>query len=344
MKKIAQLTKVIYQLNVQNEEHNKFVQHLKSIHEQEVEKLVVDHQERMKKEQDTNSREVKKLKEYVSASNDELSAIRKENTLLVVDREKMAQQHLKDVESLRMKYDVSLKNVRADVSATRRDLTEEKANLAALKNWCDVAVPEAMQKVQETYEKKLQEMREVVQQDRERCEAEMEALRMAHQSKTQQLLESQRMELLTQYSERAQSQDQRLAMVTQEWQEKQRALECSHHAMVQQLNDKISSLSTSLREAEDRYTMAEESLRGFEQRDAEKRHTLTDIESRLGSLVKERDGLYRQVNGLRLELDLSQQKSQQQSQELTSISGTRANCGLPWCYIRQHVDLYVLTV
>lgn len=335
MKKIAQLTKVIYQLNVQNEEHNKFMQHLKSTHEEELGKLVVDHQERMKKEQDGNSREVKKLREHVSASNDQLSALRKENAVLKEERERTAQLHLRDVESLREKHDANLKDVIADISATRRDLTEEKTKLAALKNWCDVALPENVQKVQEQYERKLRAMREVAQHDKERCVAEMEALRVAHQHQVQEALEAQRRDLLVQHSERTQSQDQKLAMVTQEWQEKQRALECSHHAVVKQLNQKISSLSGSLREAEDRYTTAEQRLREFEQVEEEKRHTLGDIESRLEMLEKERDGLCRQVNDLRLELDLSQEKYQQQSEELTRISGAGAVPGpcMPQCYM-----------
>lgn len=334
MKKIAQLTKVIYQLNVQNEEHNKFMQHLKSIHEEEVEKLVADYQERMKKEQDGNSREVKKLREHVSASNDQLNTLRKENALLKEEREKTAQQHLRDVESLRIKYDANLKDVRTSISATRRDLTEEKTKLAALKNWCDVALAENVQRVQEQYERELRGMREVAQQDKERCVAEMEALRVVHQHEVQELLEAQRRDLLVQHSERTQLQDQRLAIVTQEWQEKQRALECSHHAAVQQLNQKISALSGSLREAEDRYTTAEQRLREFQQVEEVKRCTLGDIESRLERMEQERDGLRRQVNDLHLELDLSQEKYQQQSEELTRISGAGAipELCMPQCY------------
>ena len=336
MKKIAQLTKVIYQLNVQNEEHNKFMQHLKSIHEQEVGKLLADHHERLKREQDGNSRELKKLREHVSASNDELSAIREENTLLKEDGEKMKQQHLKNIESLRLKYDANLEDFREDISATRRNLAEEKTKVAALKNWCDAALSENVQKVQEQYERELQEMKEAVQRDREHCTAEMEALHVAHQSKVHELLEAQRRDLLAQYSERAQCQDQRLARVTQEWQDKQKALECSHLAVVQQLNGRISSLSCSLREAEDRYTTAEESLRGFERMEEEKRHTLTDVESRLERLVKEKDGLCRQVNDLHLELDLSREKYQQQTQELTNLSGTGASLNLLWGF-RHHL-------
>lgn len=321
MKKIAQLTKVIYQLNVQNEEHNKFVHHLKSTHEEEVGSLVADHQEIMKKEQDDKSSEVEKLREHVSASNNQLSSLQKANTQLREDREKTAQQHRRDVESLRLKHDANLNDVRADITATRRDLAEEKTKLATLQNWCDVALTENMKKVQTQYEGELREMREAAQQERERCEAEMEAQQVLHLSEVQELMDAQKRDLLAQHSENTQSQDHKLTMVTQEWQEKQKALECSHSAEVQQLNQRISSLTGSLREAEDRYTTAEQKLREFEQMEEENRCTLGDTESRLKGLERERDGLRRQVADLRLELDLSQEKYQQQSQELTAMSG-----------------------
>ena len=321
MKKIAQLTKVIYQLNVQNEEHNNFVQHLKSIHEEEVRRLVADHQERMKKEQDDNSREVGKLREHVSASNNQLNSLQKVNTQLREEREEMAQQHQRDLGTLRLKHDASLKDVRADVTATREDLAEEKTKLATLQNWCDVVLPENIKKVRTMYERELQELRETAQQERKRCEAEMEAQRVAHCSEVQELKDAQKRDLLVQHNESAQSHDHKLAMMTQEWQERQKALESNHSAETQQLNQRISSLTGSLREAEDRYTTAEQKLCELEQAEEENRCTLGDTESRLKGLERERDGLRRQVADLRLELDLSQEKYRQQSQELTAMSG-----------------------
>ena len=317
MKKISQLTKVIYQLNTRSEEHNNFVQHLKTLHEEERKNLLSQSEEKLKTAENKHSKEVELLQEHMQVRNDQIALLDNENAVLKRDNEEIKQKYQSDVVALKEKNAEKVKDLSLRLAVMKKDLSDQRAKVITLEQWYQGSLQEAIGETKRRYEIE----KEAFVRERVQFKEELHQQSELHKLELKRMSDQYDSKLQEELHQASQSSDARLARALQECREKEKHFADSSRAEVQELNEKLSTLSASLREAEDRYTIAEQKLRDVEHLQEQEVADRTTLESQLQSVNASRDALQRQISNLKMEVEIEQEKYQQQSKEMKAMSG-----------------------
>jgi hypothetical protein len=316
MKKISQLTKVIYQLNVRNEEHDNFVNHLKSLHEREMKNLHLKSEERIKMIEAKHLGEVETLQEHVACCNGQIALLENDKAAMKIDADEIKHKHQSEMVSLKEENLKRVKDLSIRLAVLKKDLTDSRGKVVTLEQWYQGSLQETVKKVKN----QCNIEREAFLRERSEHKEGMNHLKEHHQMELERMREQYSADLHEQLREANQSSDVILARAMQERKEKEKSLMNASAEEVRELSDKISSLSSSLREAEDRYTMAEQRLRDLELLQEQGESDVTSLESQLQAANLSRGALQGQISDLKMALEIEQEKYQQQSLELTAMS------------------------
>ena len=337
MKKISQLTKVIYQLNVRNEEHDNFVHHLKSLHEREMKNLHLKSEERIKMIEAKHLGEVETLQEHVACCNGQIALLENDKAAMKIDADEIKHNHQSEMVSLKEENLQRVKDLSIRLAVLKKDLTDSRGKVVTLEQWYQGSLQETIKKVKN----QCNIEREAFLRERSEHREGMNHLKEHHQMELERMREQYCADLHEQLREANQSSDVILARAMQERKEKEKSLMDASAEEVCELNDKISSLSSSLREAEDRYTMAEQRLRDLELVQEQGKSDVTSLESQLQAANLSRGALQGQISDLKMALEIEQEKYQQQSLELTAMSGMDILSGMYICMVCVCVRVHV---
>lgn len=320
LKKLAQLTKVIYSLNTKNDQHDEFVEQLRQVHIKEIEGMKVESGNRLKQLDNSHKREAELAQNRISLLQSELATLERDKSSL----ESKLHSGEDRVQTLISEHSVKVKKLTSQLESAESDARKRHTELEDLKQTLNTQLSKEKVTKQQHDEdmkqlrKEKLELQNKLEQSHVKHEEEIMMMATEHAQLQQDLLKIKQ-ECISEREETIHHQQEK-------WQEQEKRLKFEHHETEETLKSQISSLSAELRAAKDNLALSEGKIRELQSALDKTREHLTLTESKMVDMSSEKGGLNDTVGKLQLELDIANSQYDQQMKELKTLSGKFTNC------------------
>ena len=315
LKKIAQLTKVIYALNTKSDQHEEIVEQLRGEHAKELEGVKIDSANQLKKLRESFQREAEHAQNRTTVLQAEVSSLEREKSSLESkvrsweDRtQALLNEHSNETKNLRSQLDAAqgeMRTKQAEVEDLKQTLQSQLAKEKALTLKCENDVAHMTKEKNDLLNK--------IEQSRIKHKEELLALTNENAQLQQDLLKL-RQESITERQHAIQHEQEK-------WKKQKTILEEEHCQTEEVLKSKISSLSTELRSTKDNLALSEGKIRDLESELVSVKQCLVAAESKMLDASSEKGGLNETISKLQLDLDIANSQYDQQLKELKTLAG-----------------------
>ncbi|XP_065919483.1 protein FAM184A-like isoform X2 [Dysidea avara] len=315
LKKLAQLTKVIYSLNTKNDQHDEFIEQLRQVHIKEIEGMKVENSNRLKQLEESHKREVELAQNRISVLQTELATLELEKSSL----ESKLHTGEDRVQALISEHSVKVKNIASQLESAESEARKQHTELENLKQTLNAQLSKEKTMKQQHDEdmKQLRKEKLELQNKLEQSDVKHEEEIMAMATEQAQLQQ----DLLNMKQEYISEREETIHHQQEKWREQEKRLKSEHHEMEETLKSQISSLSAELRVAKDNLALSEGKIRELQLTLDKTKERLSMTESKMVDMSSEKGGLNDVVGKLQLELDIANSQYDQQMKELKTLSG-----------------------
>jgi len=321
LKKLAQLTKVIYSLNTKNDQHDEFVEQLRQVHIKEIEGMKAENGNRLKQLEDSHKREAELAQNRISVLQSELATLERENSSLECKFHSGEDR----IQTLINEHSLKAKQITFQLERAESEASKQHTELEDLKQTLNSQLLKE-KTIKQQHDKDLKQLRKEKLELQNKLEQshvkhEEEIMTMAtEQTQLQQDLLKMKQEYISEREETIHNQQEK-------WQELEKRLKFEHHETEETLKSQISSLSAELRVTKDNFALSEGKIHELQSALDKTKKQLTMTESKMVDMSSEKGGLNDTVGKLQLELDIANSQYDQQMKELKSLSGKFSNSG-----------------
>lgn len=315
LKKIAQLTKVIYALNTKSDQHEEIVEQLRREHAKEIEGVKIDNANHLKKVQECYQREAEHVQNKVTVLQAEVSSLEREKSSLESkvrsweDRtQALLNEHSNETTNLRSQLDAAqgeMRTKQVEVEDLKQTLQSQLAKEKALKLKCENDIEHMTKEKNELLNKMeqscIKHKEEIIVLTTENAQLQQDLLKLKQES-------------ITERQDVIQHQEEK-------WKEQKNMMEAEHRQTEEVLKSKISSLSTELRSTKDNLALSEGKIRELESELESVKQCLVATESQILDASSEKGGLNKTISKLQLDLDIANSQYDQQLKELKTLAG-----------------------
>jgi len=319
LKKLAQLTKVIYSLNTKNDQHDEFVEQLRQVHIKEVEGMKVENGNRLKQLEDSHKREVELAQNRISVLQSELATLEREKSSLECKFHSGEDR----VQALINEHSLKVKHITSQLETVEGEARKQHTELEDLKQtlYAQLSKEKIMKQQHDENMKQLRKEKLELQNKLEQSHVkhEEEIMTMAtEQAHLQQDLLKMKQEYISEREETIHHQKEK-------WLQLEKRLKSEHHETEETLKSQISSLSAELRVTKDNLALSDGKIHELQATLDKTKERLTMTESKMVDMSSEKGGLNDTVGKLQLELDIANSQYDQLMKELKMLSGKFTN-------------------
>ena len=315
LKKIAQLTKVIYALNTKSDQHEEIVEKLRGEHAKEIQGIRTESANHLKKVQESYQREAEHMQNRVTVLQAEVGSLEREKSTL----ESKVRSWEDRTQTLLNEHSTEVTNLRSELDNVKAEMRIKQVEVENLKQTLQSQIAK-----EKSLKVRLETDIEHVTKEKNELLSKMEQSRIKHKEEIITLTSENaqlQQDLLKLKQESINEQQSTIKQQQEKWKEQKNMMETEHRQMEETLKSKISSLSAELRSTKDNLALSEGKIRELESELGRTKHCLADTESKMLDASSEKGGLNETISKLQLDLDIANAQYDQQLKELKRLAG-----------------------